>query len=114
MKPQRSDQLLELVLVDAHSLVDPSVSSRLVRDTRERITAMVRKIPDNRLLLEIDVLPRTADALPSEVFRGILGDIADIKNVSAEEIEASNQKNVRELVGDSPRVAEITALLKPS
>ena len=84
------------------------------QDVREEIAAMVRKIPDDRLLLEIDVLPRTAEALPSEVFRRILEDIADIKNTSVEEIEALNQKNVRELVGDSPRVGEISDLLKRS
>jgi len=75
---------------------------------------MVRKIPDDRLLLEIDVLPRRADTLPSTVFRGILEDIAEIKGLSPEDVAALNQRNIRELVGDSPRVAEITALLKHS
>jgi len=84
------------------------------QDFRDQIAAMVRKIPDDRLLLEIDVLPRTADALPSVVFRGILEDIAEIKGLSPEDVVALNQRNVRELVGDSPRVAEITALLRQS
>ena len=81
---------------------------------RDGITAMVRKIPDDRLLLEIDVLPRTPAALPSKVFRGILEDIAAIRGMSPDELEALNQQNVRKLVGDSPRVAEITDLLTQS
>jgi Tat protein secretion system quality control protein TatD with DNase activity len=83
-------------------------------EEREEIAAMVRKIPDNRLLLEIDVLPRDVEAMPSEVFRGILEDIAEIKGMSRDDVEALNQRNVQELVGDSPRVAEITALLRQS
>ena len=85
---------------------------RRPQEEREEIAAMVRKIPEDRLLLEIDVLPRDVEAMPSEVFRGILEDVADIKNMSAEEVEALNQKNVQELVGSSPRVAEISDLLK--
>ena len=81
------------------------------RSVRERITDMVLRIPDDRLLLEIDVLPRDMDKVPSVVFRGILEDMAEIKNTSVEEIEALNQKNVRELVGNSSRVSEITNLL---
>jgi hypothetical protein len=49
--------------------------------------------------------------VPSVVFRGILEDMAEIKNTSVEEIEALNQKNVQELVGNSSRVSEITNLL---
>jgi hypothetical protein len=42
---------------------------------KERITDMVRKIPDDRLLLEIDVLPKGMEKVPSVVFRGILEDM---------------------------------------
>jgi TatD DNase family protein len=84
---------------------------RRPQEEREKIAAMVRKIPEDRLLLEIDVLPRDAEALPSKVFRGILGDIADIKNMSPDDVEALNQRNVRELIGTSPRVGEISDLL---
>ncbi|NIM92950.1 MAG: hypothetical protein GTO18_04475 [Anaerolineales bacterium] len=79
---------------------------------RERITDMVLRIPDDRLLLEIDVLPRDMEKVPSVVFRGILEDMAEIKNISVEEIEALNQRNVQELVGNSSRVSEIANLLK--
>ena len=88
--------------------------SRRPPEEREEITQMVRKIPDDRLLLEIDVLPRDVDVMPSEVFRGILEDVAEIKGVSPDDVEALNQRNVLELVGSSPRVAEITKLLTPS
>jgi len=79
---------------------------------REAITDMVVRIPDDRLLLEIDVLPREMDRVPSVVFRGILEDVAEIRNTSVEEIEALNQRNVQELLGDNPRVSEITDLLR--
>jgi TatD DNase family protein len=79
---------------------------------RERITNMVLRIPDDRLLLEIDVLPKDMEKVPSVVFLGILEDMAEIKNTSVEEIEALNQKNVQELIGSSSRVSEITRLLK--
>jgi TatD DNase family protein len=82
------------------------------RSMRERITDMVLRIPDDRLLLEIDVLPQGMGKVPSVVFRGILEDMAEIKNTSVEEIEALNQKNVKELLGDGSRVSEIMNLLK--
>ncbi len=88
--------------------------SRRRPEQREEITQMIRKIPDDRLLLEIDVLPRDADALPSIIFPRILEDVAEIKGMSVVDVEALNQKNVRELIGDSPRVSEISDLLKPS
>ena len=50
--------------------------------------------------------------MPSVVFLGILEDMAEIKNTSVEEIEALNQKNVQELIGNSSRVSEIAKLLK--
>ncbi len=82
------------------------------KSVRERITDMVLKIPDDRLLLEIDVLPRDMEKVPSVIFSGILKDMAEIKNSSVEEIEALNQRNVQELVGNSSRVSDITKLLK--
>jgi len=82
------------------------------KSMRERIANMVLKIPDDRLLLEIDVLPKDMEKVPSVVFLGILEDMAEIKNTSVEEIEALNQKNVQELVGNSSRVSGITKILK--
>ena len=114
MKPQIGGQLLACAFVNEQCPANSNVPSRVVRDTRERIATMVGKIPDDRLLLEIDVLPRTAAALASEVCRGSLDDIASIRSLSLEEAGALNRQNVRELVGDSSRVAEITALLKQS
>jgi len=87
---------------------------RRTQEKRDEIAAMVRKIPDDRLLLEIDVLPQDSESLPSTVFRGVLEDVAKIKGMSPDEIEALNQTNVRELVGDGPRVAEIIGLLGSS
>ena len=57
-------------------------------------------------------LPRDPESLPSTTFRGVLEDVAGIKGTSPDEIGALNQRNVRELVGDSPRVAQITELLE--
>ncbi|MFX1512036.1 MAG: TatD family hydrolase [Promethearchaeota archaeon] len=88
--------------------------SSLSEQWRTWFIETTKKIPDDLLLLEIDVLPRgTNFELPSVVFGKMLHRIAEIRNTTPEEIEALNQKNVLKLVGTDPKLSEITELLKP-
>ena len=69
-------------------------------------------IPDDLLLLEIDVLPRENFQLPSERFLQMLTRFAEIKKTTIEEIEALNQKNVLRLISDNSLYDEMNQLLK--
>ncbi|MFX0066179.1 MAG: TatD family hydrolase [Candidatus Hermodarchaeota archaeon] len=69
----------------------------------------IHKIPDDFFVLETVVLP--SGEVPSVVFAKILKTIAEIRNTTAEELEALNQKNVLKLIDKDPRLSEITELL---
>ncbi|MFX0051899.1 MAG: TatD family hydrolase [Candidatus Hodarchaeota archaeon] len=87
--------------------------NHIPRERRSFIIEKIRKIPDDLLLLEIDVLPQRPNfEVPSVVFSNMLKIIAEIRNTTSEEIEALNQKNVLKLVKDDPKLNKITELLK--
>ena len=79
---------------------------------RKRFTKELRLIPNELLVLEIDVLPRSNFQVPSEVFPQILRAVAELKNTTPEEIEAMNHKNVSKLVGNDPRLEQMNRVLK--
>jgi TatD DNase family protein len=70
----------------------------------------IQIIPDDLFLLETVVLP--PGEVPSVVFTELLNTIAKIRNTTAEELEASNQKNILKLVQNDPRLREIATLLR--
>jgi len=73
----------------------------------------LKLIPEDLLLLEIDVLPRDKDfQLPSEKFLEMLTRFAKIRGSTPEEIEAINQKNVLKLISDNPLYNEMRAMFK--
>ncbi|NHK32488.1 MAG: hypothetical protein FK730_14135 [Asgard group archaeon] len=73
----------------------------------------LKLIPDDLLLLEIDVLPRTKIfKLPSVVFTDMLERFAEIKQTTPEEIEALNHQNVLKLIRDDPRLSDMVDLMK--
>ncbi|MHA1945113.1 MAG: TatD family hydrolase [Candidatus Hodarchaeales archaeon] len=82
-------------------------------DRRKRfITDKVRKIPDDLLLLEIDVLPSGSNfKLPSVVFKEMVNTMAEIRNTNAEEVVALNEKNVIKLIDNDPKLVKISELL---
>ncbi len=87
--------------------------SRMAEERRNFFIEKIRKIPDDLLLLEIDVLPTGANfEVPSVVFANMCSTIAEIRNTTSEEIKALNQKNVLRLIGNDPRLSEINELLK--
>ncbi|MFQ5979711.1 MAG: TatD family hydrolase [Candidatus Heimdallarchaeota archaeon] len=87
--------------------------SRMPEERRTFFTEKIRKIPDDLLLLEIDVLHSGPNfKVPSVVFANMLKSIADIRNTSPGEIEAINQKNTLNLIDNDSRLSEITELLK--
>ncbi|MFX0173926.1 MAG: TatD family hydrolase [Candidatus Hodarchaeota archaeon] len=87
--------------------------NRIHHERREFVFEKIRKIPDDLLLLEIDVLPQRPNfEVPSVVFSNMLKTIAEIRNTTSEEIEALNHKNVLKLVNHDPKLGKITELLK--
>ncbi|MGC9781415.1 MAG: TatD family hydrolase [Candidatus Heimdallarchaeota archaeon] len=70
------------------------------------------EIPDDLLLLEIDVLPTEDFKVPSEVFSDMLERYAKVRNITLEELEAINQKNVLRLIGDDPNLNEMKKLIQ--
>jgi Tat protein secretion system quality control protein TatD with DNase activity len=68
-------------------------------------------VPDDRLLLEVDVLPKSSPRLSSDVFKIILEKFAEIKNTTPEEIEAINQRNVMRLIKDDTNLNDMMQLL---
>lgn len=69
----------------------------------------IKKIPDDLFVLETVLLP--PGEVPSDVYVKLLNTIAEIRNITPEELEASNQKNVLKLIHNDPRLNEITKLL---
>jgi TatD DNase family protein len=78
----------------------------------EAFTRKLQLIPDDRLVLEIDVLSIPSFQVPSIVFSRMLKVAAELKNTTAEELEAINCRNVRRLVGDDPKLSQMTRMLK--
>jgi hypothetical protein len=74
-------------------------------------TEKLKLIPDDLLILEIDVLPRKDFKLPSVVFQEMLETTAKKRGTTPEEIEAINHKNALKLVSDNPFQSDITKLL---
>ena len=69
-------------------------------------------VPDDLLLLEIDVLPKSSPRLSSDVFKIMLEKFAEVKKTTPEEIEAINQRNVTRLIEDDSNLKEMIDLLK--
>lgn len=80
--------------------------------TRERLIERLRLIPDDLLVLEIDVIQKSNFRLPSEIFLEMLRIAAELRNTTPEEIEAMNHRNVSRLVGYDPRLEQMNKLLK--
>lgn len=73
----------------------------------------LKHIPDDLLLLEVDVLPRTTIfKLPSVVFIEMLERFAEIKQTTVEEIESLNQQNVMKLIKNDPNLNDMVELMK--
>jgi Tat protein secretion system quality control protein TatD with DNase activity len=79
---------------------------------REGLAERIRLIPDDLLVLEIDVIQKSNFRLPSDVFREMLRAAAELRSTTTEEIEAINHRNVSRLVGHDPRLEQINKLLK--
>lgn len=75
-------------------------------------TEKLKLIPDELLILEIDVLPRKEFKLPSVVFQEMLETTAKKRGTTPEEIEAINHKNALKLVSDNPFLSDMTKLLE--
>ncbi|MHA1126235.1 MAG: TatD family hydrolase [Candidatus Heimdallarchaeota archaeon] len=71
----------------------------------------VLDIPDDLLLLEIDVLSKNSPRLSSDVFKIMLERFAEIKGTTPEEIEAINQRNVLRLIKDDSNLKEMVDLI---
>jgi len=71
----------------------------------------LKLIPDDLLILEIDVLPRENFKLPSVVFQEMLENTAKKRGTTLEEIEAINHKNALKLIDDNPFLSEMKKLL---
>lgn len=69
----------------------------------------IQMIPDDLFLLETVVL--SPGEVPSVIFARLLNTIAEIRNSTSEELEASNQMNILKLINNDPRLSEITKLL---
>ena len=79
---------------------------------KQQIIDKVQKIPEDLLLLEIDVLPTGSNfKLPSVVFKEMVSTIAQIRNTSFEEIVAVNKNNVIKLIDNDPKLVKISELL---
>ncbi len=74
----------------------------------------VSEIHEDLLIIEIDVLEKSNFRPPSEVFPGLLKKVAEMRNTTAEEIEAINQRNVLRLIGDDPKLKEMGDLISKS
>jgi len=71
----------------------------------------LKLIPDDLLILEIDVLSRDDFKLPSVVFSEMLERVAKIRGTTAGEIEAINHKNSLKLISDNPNLSDMKKLL---
>jgi TatD DNase family protein len=78
----------------------------------ERLTERLQLIPDDLLVLEIDVLQKSNFQVPSEVFPKMLRAVAEFKNIAPEEVEAINHKNVCKLVENDPKLKHMKQMLK--
>lgn len=78
----------------------------------ERLTERLRLIPDDLLVLEIDVIQKSNFRLPSEIFLEMLRIAAELRNTTPEEIEALNHRNISRLIGHDPRLEQMKELLK--
>ncbi|MFW9923172.1 MAG: TatD family hydrolase [Candidatus Thorarchaeota archaeon] len=73
----------------------------------------LRLIPEDLLLLEIDVLPHQENfKLPSTIFTEMLNRFAQIKGTTKEEIELLNHQNVLRLISDNPIYNEMKELIE--
>ena len=79
---------------------------------RERLTERLQLIPDNLLVLEIDVIQKSNSQVPSEIFPKMLRAVAEFKNTTPEEIEAINHRNVCRLVENNPRLEHMNQMLR--
>lgn len=78
----------------------------------ERLIDRLQLIPDELLVLEIDVIQKSNFQVPSEVFPKMLRAVAEFKNVAPEEIEAVNHKNVCRLVENDPKLEHMNHVLR--
>lgn len=78
----------------------------------ERLADRLQLIPDDLLVLEIDVISKSDFRLPSEIFPEMLRATAELRSTTPEEIEAMNHRNVSRLIRDDPRLKQMYELLK--
>lgn len=72
----------------------------------------LKLLPNDLLLLEIDVLPRENFRVPSLVFAEMVERVAKIKGTTPEEIVAMNHRNVLKLTSDDSNLSDMSKLLK--
>jgi TatD DNase family protein len=77
----------------------------------EHLTKRLQLIPDDLLVLEIDVLQKPRFQLPSEVFPKMLRAVAELKNIASEAAEAGSYRNACKLVGNDPKLTLMNRLL---
>ncbi|NHJ49382.1 MAG: hypothetical protein FK733_16450, partial [Asgard group archaeon] len=71
------------------------------------------KIPDELLILEIDVLPRRDPSrLSSVILNEMLEKYAEVKNITSEELEAITQRNVMKLISDDHQLIDMVKLME--
>lgn len=79
---------------------------------KERLTERLQLIPDDLLVLEIDVIQKSNFQVPSKVFSKMLRAVAEFRKTTPEDIEATNHKNVCRLVEDDPKLKSMEQLLR--
>ena len=90
----RSDGLIpDIVRLNGYVSVGPAVLNDHAVNYRE----LVRKIPADRLLLETDRTPENAATCPS--VREVAAKVAELRGVSADELEAIADRNAEEFLG---------------
>lgn len=72
----------------------------------------LKLLPNDLLLLEIDVLHKEDFRVPSLVFAEMVERVAKIKGTTPEEIEAMNHRNVLKLTRDDPKLKNMNKLLE--
>jgi TatD DNase family protein len=91
----------------------PPYFSHRSPSNQEYLKNKIQQIPEDLLLLELDVLPHGKDfQVPSKVFEKMLEEIATVRNISPNELEIINQKNFHTLIGNDSRLSDIQRVLK--
>ena len=93
----RSDGLLpDIVALNGYVSVGPAV----LNDHAVNYRALVKKIPLDRLLVETDRTPENAATCPS--VREVAAKVAELRELSAEELEKITDENADRFLGKGP------------